>query len=149
MILRYILTDPLQRAVLLGYADALESAYGAVVYMHCIREDGTGKTRLIASKSRVAPLKVITIPRLELSACLVLSQLIKKVRSCLQMDIVEVILHTDSAIAIAWINTPTYRLKTFIANQVEKIQSITEGCHWKHIVSHSNLADVVSWGLNL
>ncbi|XP_023236884.1 uncharacterized protein LOC111635960 isoform X2 [Centruroides sculpturatus] len=113
-ITRYILTDPLQRAVLLGYADASESAYGAVVYMHCIKEDGAGKTRLIASKSRVAPLKVITIPRLELSACLVLSQLIKKVRSCLRMDIAEVILHTDSTIAIAWINTPAYRLKTFI-----------------------------------
>ncbi|XP_067122120.1 uncharacterized protein [Centruroides vittatus] len=147
-ITRYILTDPLQRAVLLGYADASESAYGAVVYMHCIKEDGTGKTRLIASKSRVAPLKVMTIPRLELSACLVLSQLVKKVRSCLQMDIAEVILHTDSTIAIAWINTPAYRLKTFIANRVEKIQSITEGCHWKHITSHSNPADVVSRGLN-
>ncbi|GFS85440.1 integrase catalytic domain-containing protein [Trichonephila clavipes] len=71
--------------MLLGYADASESAYGAVVYMHSVKEDGTTSTKLIGSKSRVAPIKVNFIPRLELSACLLLAQLVEKVRLSLQV----------------------------------------------------------------
>ncbi|GFQ70350.1 integrase catalytic domain-containing protein [Trichonephila clavata] len=36
---RYLLTDSYEKLMLLGYADASESAYGAVVYMHCVKED--------------------------------------------------------------------------------------------------------------
>ncbi|GFR21432.1 hypothetical protein TNCT_555631, partial [Trichonephila clavata] len=36
---RYLLTDSYEKLMLLGYADASESAYGVVVYMHCVKED--------------------------------------------------------------------------------------------------------------
>ncbi|GFX90544.1 integrase catalytic domain-containing protein [Trichonephila clavipes] len=98
---RYILTDSYVKLMLLGYADASELAYGAVVYMHSVKEDGTTTTKLISSISRVAPIKVISIPRLELSACLMLAQLVEKVRLFLQVHLAKVILHTDSTIAIA------------------------------------------------
>ncbi|GFY54912.1 hypothetical protein TNIN_237031 [Trichonephila inaurata madagascariensis] len=71
--------------MLLGYADVSESAYGAVVYMHSVKEDGITTTKLIGSKSRVAPIKDISIPRIELSACLLLAQLVGKVRISLQV----------------------------------------------------------------
>ncbi|GFV56771.1 DUF5641 domain-containing protein [Trichonephila clavipes] len=121
---RYILTDSYVKVMLLGYADASESAYGAVVYMHSVKEDGTTTTKLIGSKSRVAPIKVISIPRLELSACLLLAQLVEKVHLSLQVNLAKVILHTDSTIAIAWINTPANQLKTFVGNRVFKIQTL-------------------------
>ncbi|GFX04506.1 integrase catalytic domain-containing protein [Trichonephila clavipes] len=108
---RYILTDSYGKVILLGYADASESAYGAVVYMHSVKEDSTTTTKLISSKSRVAPIKVISISRLELSACLLLAQLVEKVHLSLQVHLAKVILHTDSTIAIAWINTPANQLK--------------------------------------
>ncbi|GFT51081.1 hypothetical protein TNCV_4490571 [Trichonephila clavipes] len=73
--------------MLLGYADSSESAYGAVVYMHSVKEDGITTTKLIGSKSRVAPIKVISIPCLELSAYLLLAQLVEKVRLCLQVHL--------------------------------------------------------------
>ncbi|GFT33112.1 integrase catalytic domain-containing protein [Trichonephila clavipes] len=104
--------------MLLGYADASESAYGAVVYMHSVKEDGATTTKLIGSKSRVAPIKVISIPRLELSA------------------------------SIAWINTPANQLKTFVGNRVSKIQTLTENFEWKHIPSAQNPADIISRGVN-
>ncbi|GFW65965.1 uncharacterized protein TNCV_587911 [Trichonephila clavipes] len=81
---RHIFTDSYVKLMLLGYADTSESAYGAVVYMHCVKEDGT-TTKLISSKSRVTPIKVISIPRLELSACLLLAQLVEKV--CLSLQV--------------------------------------------------------------
>ncbi|GFV64409.1 integrase catalytic domain-containing protein [Trichonephila clavipes] len=134
--------------MLLGYADASESAYGAVVYMYSVKEDGTTRTKLISSKSRVASIKVISIPRLELSACLLLAQLVGKVRLSLQVHLAKVILHTDSTIAIAWINTPANQLKTFVGNRVSKIQTLTENFEWKHIPSAQNPADIISRGVN-
>ncbi|GFV46443.1 integrase catalytic domain-containing protein [Trichonephila clavipes] len=134
--------------MLLGYADASESAYRAVVYMHSVKEDGTTTTKLISSKSRVAPIKVISIPRLELSACLLLAQLVEKVRLSLQVHLAKVILHTDSTIAIAWINTPANQLKTFVDNRVSKIQTLTENFEWKHIPSAQNPADIISRGVH-
>ncbi|GFY72829.1 integrase catalytic domain-containing protein [Trichonephila inaurata madagascariensis] len=98
----------------------------AGVYMHCVREDGTTTTKLIGSKSRVAPINVISIPRLELSAYLLLAQLVEKIRPSLQVHLAKVILHTNSTIAIAWINTPADQQKTFIGNRVFKIQTLTE-----------------------
>ncbi|GFR27558.1 uncharacterized protein TNCT_180381 [Trichonephila clavata] len=76
---RYLLTDSYEKLMPLGYTDASESAYGTVVYMHCVKEDGTTTTKLIASKIRVVTIKVISIPRLELSACLLMAQLVEKV----------------------------------------------------------------------
>ncbi|GFY37460.1 integrase catalytic domain-containing protein [Trichonephila inaurata madagascariensis] len=117
--------------MLLGYSDASEAAYGAIVYMRCVKEDGTTTTKLIGSKSRVAPIKVISIPRFELSACLLLAQLVEKVRLSLQVHLAKIILHTDSTIAIAWINTPANQLKTFVGNRVSKIQTLTENFEWR------------------
>ncbi|GFT30181.1 integrase catalytic domain-containing protein [Trichonephila clavipes] len=134
--------------MLLRYADAPESAYGAVVYMHSVKKDGTTTTKLISSKSRVAPIKVISIPRLELSACLLLAQLVEKVRLSLQVHLAKVILHTDSTIAIAWINTPANQLKTFVGNRVSKIQTLMENFEWKHIPSAQNPENIISRGVN-
>ncbi|GFW13380.1 integrase catalytic domain-containing protein [Trichonephila clavipes] len=145
---RYILTDSYVKLILLGYTDASESAYGAVVCMHSVKEEGTTTTKLVGSKSRVAPIKVISIPRLELSACLLLAQLVGKVRLSLQLHLAKVLLPTDSTIAIAWINTPTNQLKTFVGNRVSKIQTLTENFEWKHILSAQNPADIISRGVN-
>ncbi|GFW80157.1 hypothetical protein TNCV_460651 [Trichonephila clavipes] len=51
-----------------GFSDASQSAYGAVVYCKSVTSDGRVLVHAIASKSRVAPTRQITIPRLELCA---------------------------------------------------------------------------------
>lgn len=143
---RYVLTNTASKIILRGFSDASESAYGSVVYLICVAKDKTVSSHLIASKSRVAPLKTMSVPRLELSGCLLLSQLIVKVRDSLKLNIDEVFLYTDSTIALAWIKTPAYKLKTFVGNRVSKIQSLTESHQWKHISSSSNPADIISRG---
>ncbi|GBM31733.1 hypothetical protein AVEN_45650-1 [Araneus ventricosus] len=94
--------------------------------------------KLIASKSRIAPIKKKSIPHLELSTCLLL-QLVEKVIHALKTEIDDVILHTDSTIALTWINTPPNKLKTFISNRVSKIQDLNKNCKWRHILSHLTL----------
>ncbi|GFW24149.1 uncharacterized protein TNCV_4951931 [Trichonephila clavipes] len=143
---RYILTDSYVKFVLL---DASEAAYGVVLCIHSVKEDGTTTTKLFGCKSRVAPIKVISIPRLELSACLLLSQVVGKVRLSLQVHLAKVILHTDSTIAIVWINnTPANQLKTFVGNRVSKIRTLKENFEWKHISSAQNPEDIISRGVN-
>ncbi|GFX20950.1 integrase catalytic domain-containing protein [Trichonephila clavipes] len=113
------------RIVLQGFADASEAAYGAVVYLQCFLHNGAAK----------------------LCACVLLAQLVKKIRSTLRLNISEIVLHTDSTIALAWLNTPANRLKTFVANRVAKVQELTEGFQWNHVPSVLNPADLVSRGL--
>ncbi|GFX42143.1 integrase catalytic domain-containing protein [Trichonephila clavipes] len=144
---RFIMADNNVRIVLQGFVDASEAAYGAVVYLQCFLHNGAAKVSILASKSRVAPIPVISIPRLELCACVLLAQLVKKIHSTLRLNISDIVLHTDSTIALAWLNTPANRLKTFVANRVVKVQELTEGFQWNHVPSVLNPADLVSRGL--
>ncbi|GFV75187.1 integrase catalytic domain-containing protein [Trichonephila clavipes] len=144
---RFVMADNNVRIVLQGFADASEAAYGAVVYLQCFLHNGAAKVSILASKSHVAPIRVISIPRLELCACVLLAQLVKKIRSTLRLNISDIVLHTDSTIALAWLNTPANRLKTFVANRVAKVQELTEGFQWNHVPSVLNPADLVSRGL--
>ncbi|GFU05763.1 integrase catalytic domain-containing protein [Trichonephila clavipes] len=76
------------RTVLQGFADASEAAYGAVVYLQCFLHNGAAKVSILASKSRVAPIRVISIPRLELCVCVLLAQFVKKIRFTLSRPLV-------------------------------------------------------------
>ncbi|GFX67397.1 integrase catalytic domain-containing protein [Trichonephila clavipes] len=87
-----------------------ERSFTYSVFLH----NGAAKVRIFASKSRIAPIRVISIPRLELCACVLLAQLVNKIRSTLRLNISDIVLHTDSTIALAWLNTPANRLKTFV-----------------------------------
>ncbi|GFX64868.1 integrase catalytic domain-containing protein [Trichonephila clavipes] len=105
-------------------------------------------TRLLCSKSRVAPVKPITIPRLELCACVLLSQLLEKVLHSLTLPIQQIMLWTDSNIVLAWIQRSPEQLKTLIGNIIKIIQRLTQNCQWNHVSSNENPADLISRGLN-
>ncbi|GBN39030.1 hypothetical protein AVEN_58548-1 [Araneus ventricosus] len=113
---RYILNSQPERIALLGFSDASTHAYGAVVDLQYHAKDSTPLSKLLASKSTVAPLKTISVPRLELSACLLLAKLVENVLLSLKMNIEEVILFSDSIIALAWIYSPPHQLEAFVGN---------------------------------
>ncbi|GFT32662.1 uncharacterized protein TNCV_3335641 [Trichonephila clavipes] len=129
------------RIEIYGFSLASERAYAAVVYIKCFNESGQSRTRLLCSKSRVAPLKTLTIPRLELSAALLLSRLVKRVMPILQLPIHKIWMWMDSTIALTWIKTGPHKLKTFVSNKVAEIQTLSKDCHWKHVSSKNNPAD--------
>ncbi|GFU44951.1 uncharacterized protein TNCV_4234761 [Trichonephila clavipes] len=135
------------RIIVHGFADASTAAYGAVLYAQSISEEDVS-TRLLCSKSRVAPVKPITIPRLELCACVLLSQLLEKVSHSLTLPIQQIMLWTDSNIVLAWIQRSPEQLKTFIGNRIKIIQRLTQNCQWNHVSSNENPADLISRGLN-
>ncbi|XP_071033022.1 uncharacterized protein [Parasteatoda tepidariorum] len=87
-----------KRGILIhGFSDASAVAHGAVLYMQSISGE-TSYTRLLCSKSRVSPVKPITIPRLELCASVLLAKPLNKVLKSLTLPIQQIMLWTDSTI---------------------------------------------------
>jgi len=70
-----------------GFCDAFENAYGACIYVQSIKKNGESEVRLLCLKARVAPLKKLSIPRLELCSALLLAKLINNVKQAIKIPI--------------------------------------------------------------
>lgn len=105
-----------------GFCDASKLGYGAVIYLRVVTPDNVD-IRLLCAKSKVAPLRPITLPRLELCAALLLSNLMVYVRQVLQrLNFDAEHDWSDSTVALSWIRSSPHRWKTFVRNRVARIQ---------------------------
>ena len=132
------------------FCDASQKAYGSAVYFRAELSSGHVQVRLVMSRVKVAPLKLVTLPRLELLAALLGSRLYKFIKDSFAcLDSVPVYLWTDSQVALSWIRSPAFNYKVFVANRVVEIQSLTPPSAWRHCSSAMNMADVLSRGCSL
>ena len=131
---------------IITFADASIQAYGAVVYLLCGYEDGTVSCRLIASKSKVAPLKTITVPRLELMGAMLGLRLTQNICRVLQMPVQSVLFFSDSKDVLWWIRGRGRDFRSFVANRVGEIQMVTEPCQWQYVPTDQNPADLCTRG---
>jgi hypothetical protein len=89
-----------------GFSDASKRAYGALVYMRSVYEDGHIDVRLISSKTKVAPIKQQSIPRLELLGATILVRLVNTVKNALPFaKEIEIVYWTDSLTTLFWIKS--------------------------------------------
>lgn len=145
---RHVLAINYQAIELHGFCDASERAYGACIYVRTIHKLGNIQVTLLCSKSRVAPLKNVTLPRLELCGALLLAQLVSKVEKATNIHFDNKFYWCDSTITLSWIQAPPNKWKTFVANRVAEIQRLTNVDRWRHIKGSENPADLISRGMD-
>ena len=128
------------------FSDASETGYGAVGYVRVVDSAGAMNTALLMSKARVAPLKVSSIPRLELAAATLAVQMSTQILSELDLPVDDVHFWTDSVSTLRYIQNETFRFKTFVANRLSIIHDGSKPDQWRYIPSALNPADGLSRG---
>lgn len=131
------------------FADASLCAYGAVAYL--IQDD---QVTLVMSRSRVAPVKPITLPKLELMAAVIATRLAKFVMQSLYLKSSEsdtsVYLWSDSQITLHWIYDVNHSSasKPFVANRVAEITESFPATAWTYVPTSNNPADLLTRGIS-
>ena len=131
------------------FSDASNEAYGTVAYNRVTYADGTVTVRMVASKTRVAPLTATSIPRLELLGALLSARMATPVQAALECKTEEIYYWTDSMDVLWWLQNQSRALKTFVGNRVASIQRITLPEQWNYVKSEENPADIPTRGLNI
>ena len=130
------------------FCDASQSAYGAVSYLRLVNSSGQIHCSFLIGKSRLAPLKQMTIPRLELAAATLSVGLNKMLKKELEMTIDNITFWTDSMTVIRYIQNESKRFHTFVANRVSFIREDSNPSQWKYINTKLNPADDASRGVS-
>jgi hypothetical protein len=130
-----------------GFADASMAAYAGVVYCRVIQSDGRVRVSLVIARTKVAPLKELTLPRLELSAALLLSQLLKRTATAMRIDSKNTYAWTDSKVTLAWILGDPLKWTTFVKNRVIAINNHIDTT-WSYVNTKENPADPASRGVS-
>lgn len=132
------------------FSDSSEVALGSVIYVRSVWPNNTVDVSFVTSRTRVAPFKQVSIPRLELNAAKLGAEMAVHVKELLcqsfKYDIV-LRMWSDSTITLKWIESEPRRWKTYIANRVAAIQELTPISSWKHVPGIENPADLASRGI--
>lgn len=139
--------DAIGLPTLCFFSDASNEAFGTCAYIRWQTESNEYHTRSIAAKSRVAPLKPLTIPRLELQAAVLATRLHQTIAEETRLKFEKVIFFTDSNIVLSWIRSQARDFKPFVSARVAEIQSNSEPAHWRHVPGELNVANDVSRGI--
>ena len=129
------------------FSDASSGGYGCVSYLRSKDVDNKVDCALVMGKSRVAPIKPTTIPRLELTAAVVAARQHHQIQQELDWTLSKVKFLTDSTCVLQYINNKAGLFKTFVANRIEAIHGISKPSQWGYVNTEANPADYASRGL--
>ena len=130
-----------------GFSDASEQAYAGVVYIRMVDSAGGVHTSLVMSKTKVATIKRLTIPRLELCGAHLLAQILHHCKEVFSLPLEDVFAWTDSTIVLNWLVGSPRRFKTYVGNRVSSIMQLISPDRWSHVNGLENPADCAARGL--
>ena len=124
------------------FADASELGFAGVIYLRYVYLSDEVSCAFLVGKSRVAPLKPLTVPRLELQAVvLATARLSIAVQRELNVSVHEVFYWVDSLAVLQYIKNESRRFPTFVANRIAEICENTKPQEWHHVPGALNPAD--------
>ena len=130
-----------------NFSDASQVGYGAVTYLRLTNNQGNTSCSFVMGKSRLAPLKSITVPRMELSAAVLATRLDKITREELSLPVDQSFFWTDSTCVLRYIENDSKRFQTFVANRVAAIRDSSSPSQWNYVATELNPADEASRGV--
>ncbi|XP_055645281.1 uncharacterized protein LOC129781728 [Toxorhynchites rutilus septentrionalis] len=129
------------------FVDAGKDACSCVVYFRIVNRTGDVEVALVAAKTKVAPLKPITVPRMELQACVLGARLAKFVIEGHAFPSISSYFWSDSSTALSWINADPRKYSPFVTFRVGEILENTNRADWRWVPSQQNPADeATKWG---
>ena len=131
------------------FCDASQQSYGVAAYMRIMDSNDEVYVSFICGKTRLAPIKSVSIPRLELCAATLASKMHTSIKYELQSDMQfeNVTFWTDSTTVLHYIRNTDTRFKVFVANRLTAIHENSTVTQWRYIPTHLNPADHASRGL--
>ena len=109
---------------LYGFCDASEDAFAGVVYIQMTDSEDKVHTSLVVAKTKVAPIKRLTIPRLELCGTYLLTKILYHVREVLKISFSRVFAWTDSTIVLDWLKGNPQWFKQFVGNRISVMMDL-------------------------
>ena len=147
---RYVFSgfqDSVSEIDLCGFCDASKDAYCAVIYVRAEESHGVC-TRIVTAKTKVAPMKKQSIPRLELLSCMLSTQLMNNVCKSLE-NIIKInnkLFWSDSEVALAWVKGVHKQWTPWVENRVKKVRKKSNIDSWHYVNTHINPADIGTRG---
>ena len=132
------------------FCDSSQLAYGAVAYLRGTTPKSGTKCTFVMSKSKVAPIKPQTMPRLELPAAVLEAELSKYLSNTIlpKFHTSQIILWCDSQIVLSWISSSKHLRQQFIQHRVQLIRDMTSQSTWKYCPTTSDPADLITGGMD-
>ena len=124
-----------------GFSDTSEYAYAGVVYLRMVDTSNIVHVSLVMAKTRVAPIKRLTVPRLELCGANLLASLLGHTKGVFAIPSAHVYAWTDSTVVLSWLSGNPRRFKTFVGNRVSNSMQLLPLDCWQHVRSDQNPAD--------
>lgn len=131
------------------FSDASDIGLGMAFYFRLVDDNGKMHCSFVLGKSRVAPLKTITVPRMGLTAAARTVSLSKVILEELDYSIDKVYFWTDSMTVLRYIFNRNARYHTFVANRLAVIHEATDNDQWNCVNTKLNPADLASRGMNV
>ena len=128
------------------FSDSSEKAFGCCTYLRCVGKDGHIHIALLISKCRVTPIRALSIPRLELQAAVLATQIDDMLRREINLELYKSTFWVDSEIVLGYVKNESKRFHVFVANRISIIRRHTLPEQWRHVSGLDNPSDIISRG---
>lgn len=123
------------------FSDASKEAIGAVGYLKIYDASACSNVGFVIGKSKVAPSHGHTIPRLELCAAVLATELANFIVKHLAITLDATYFYTDSQVVLGYVNNETRRFHVYVGNRVDKILRSSSRSQWNYVPTNMNPAD--------